>query len=71
VRTGTPARLGAAAGGVLGQFLGPRAVFVSMALRSLTMLAGMAIVTDARTDATERDAGPLLRSLLPCEEERS
>jgi hypothetical protein len=46
-------------------------VFVSMALRSLTMLAGMAIVTDARMDATERDAGPLLRSLLPCEAERS
>jgi len=48
--------LGAAAGGLLAQFLGLRAVFVIMAAVSLSMLAGMAIVTDARMDAAERDA---------------
>ena len=48
--------LGAAAGGFLGQFLGLRAVFVIMAVVSLSMLAGMTIVTDARMDAAERDA---------------
>jgi MFS family permease len=48
--------LGAAAGGFLGQFLGLRAVFVIMAVVSLSMLAGMTIVTDAQMDAAERDA---------------
>jgi MFS family permease len=48
--------LGAAAGGLLGQFLGLRAVFVIMAALSLSMLAGMRIVTNARMDAAERDA---------------
>jgi len=48
--------LGAAAGGLLAQFLGLRAVFVVMAAVSLSMLAGMAIVTDARMDSAERDA---------------
>ncbi len=47
--------LGAIAGGLLGQFLGLRAVFVIMAAVSLSMLAGMTIVTDARMNAAERD----------------
>jgi MFS family permease len=50
--------LGAIAGGLLGQFLGLRAVFVIMAAVSLSMLAGMTIVTDARMDAAERDTAP-------------
>ncbi|GIG86820.1 MFS transporter [Plantactinospora endophytica] len=48
--------LGAAAGGLLAQFLGLRAVFALMALVQLGLLAGMAVVTDDRMDAAERDA---------------
>jgi MFS family permease len=48
--------LGAAAGGLLAQLVGLRAVFVIMAAVSLTMLAGLAIVTDARMAAAQNDA---------------
>ena len=48
--------LGAIAGGLLGQFLGLQAVFAVMTAVSLSMLAGMRIVTNARMDAAERDA---------------
>jgi MFS family permease len=49
--------LGAAAGGVLAQLLGLRAVFVIMALLTLALVAGMPKVTDEVMDAAERDAG--------------
>lgn len=48
--------LGAAAGGLLAQLLGLRAVFGVMALLTLTLVAGMAIVTDEAMDAAEREA---------------
>ncbi|GAA3445408.1 MFS transporter [Planomonospora venezuelensis] len=49
--------LGAAAGGLLAQFSGLRAVFAAMALLTLARLAGMLVVTDRAMDAAERDAG--------------
>ena len=48
--------LGAAAGGVLAQVLGLRAVFAIMALVTLALVAGMTKVTDEVMDAAERDA---------------
>ena len=48
--------LGAAAGGLLGQFLGLRAVFVIMAVLTLTLVVGMTKITDRGMDAAERDA---------------
>ena len=48
--------LGAAAGGLLAQVLGLRAVFVGMALLTLALVAGMTKVTDEVMDAAERDA---------------
>lgn len=48
--------LGAATGGLLAEFVGLRAVFVAMALVSLSLLVGMRIVTDEAMDAAERDA---------------
>lgn len=48
--------LGAAAGGLLAQALGLRAVFALMAAVTLALCLGMLIVTDARMDAAERDA---------------
>jgi MFS family permease len=48
--------LGAAAGGLLAQFLGLRAVFVIMTLLTLALVAGMTMVTDEGMDAAERDA---------------
>jgi len=47
--------LGAAIGGVLAQLLGLRAVFVTMALLTLTLFAAMTIVTDDRMAEAERD----------------
>jgi MFS family permease len=49
--------LGAAAGGVLAQFLGLRAVFGVMGLLTLAVLAGLTIATNDAMDAAERDAG--------------
>jgi MFS family permease len=48
--------LGAAAGGLLAQWLGLRAVFAIMAVLTLALVAGMTKVTDAAMDAAERDA---------------
>jgi hypothetical protein len=48
--------IGAAVGGILGQILGLRAVFALMALLTLSLLAPMAGITDARIDAAERTA---------------
>ena len=48
--------LGAAAGGLLAQFLGLRPVFAIMALLTLALLAGMTTVTNAAMDAAERSA---------------
>lgn len=48
--------LGAASGGLLAEFLGLRAVFVTMTLVSLGLLAGMPLLTDDRLAAAERDA---------------
>jgi MFS family permease len=48
--------LGAVAGGLLAQLVGLQAVFVVMAAVSLSMLAGMTIVTNTRMDAAERAA---------------
>jgi MFS family permease len=48
--------LGAATGGLLAQLLGLRAVFGIMAVLTLALLAGMAIVTDDRMNAAEREA---------------
>ena len=47
--------LGAAAGGVLGQLLGLRPVFLVMGTLMLSLLLGMRIVTDQAMDAAERD----------------
>ena len=49
--------LGAAAGGLLAQVLGLRAVFALMAALTLALCLGMLIVTDSRMDAAERE-GP-------------
>ena len=51
--------LGAAAGGLLAQVLGLRAVFVIMALLMLATAAGMTKVTNKSMDAAERDAEQL------------
>jgi MFS family permease len=48
--------LGAAAGGLLAQAFGLRAVFALMAALTLTLSLGMLIVTDRRMDAAEREA---------------
>ena len=48
--------LGAAAGGLLGQVFGVRAVFISMAVVSLALLAGMRVVTNENMEAAERAA---------------
>ncbi|GIH80960.1 MFS transporter [Planobispora longispora] len=48
--------LGAAAGGLLAQFLGLRAVFAVMALLVLVRIAGMAVVNDRAMDEAERAA---------------
>lgn len=48
--------LGAAAGGLLAQLFGLRAVFAVMAALTLALLAGMTIVTDHAMDAAERAA---------------
>ena len=48
--------LGAAAGGVLAQFLGLQAMFAIMALATLALLAVMTGLTDESMDAAERDA---------------
>jgi predicted MFS family arabinose efflux permease len=48
--------IGAAVGGILGQFLGLRPVFALMALLTLSLLVPMARITDARIDAAERTA---------------
>lgn len=48
--------LGAAAGGVLAQVFGLRAVFVIMAPLTLALVAGLTKVTDEVMDAAERDA---------------
>ncbi|MFP4636767.1 MAG: MFS transporter [Nitriliruptoraceae bacterium] len=47
--------LGAAAGGLLGEVLGLRPVFVIMAVVTLGLLLGMRVVTDEAMDAAERD----------------
>ena len=49
--------LGAAIGGVLGQFLGLPLVFLIMGVATLGLLGFMLIVTDRAMDAAERDAG--------------
>ncbi|AFU02954.1 MFS transporter [Nocardia brasiliensis] len=49
--------LGAAAGGVLAQLFGLRAVFAVMALLILSTLTGLWVVTDERITAAEREAG--------------
>ena len=51
--------LGAAAGGLLGQWLGLRAVFALMAVLVLVELIGMLVVTDRRMDTAEREADQL------------
>jgi MFS family permease len=48
--------LGAAAGGLLGQVLGLRAVFAMAAILTLLQLTGLLVVTNARLDAAERTA---------------
>ena len=48
--------LGAAAGGLLAQLFGLRAVFAVMAALTLALLAGMTTVTDHAMDAAERAA---------------
>ncbi len=47
--------LGAAAGGLLADAVGLPAVFVSMALLNLALVAGMRVITDAQMDAAEQD----------------
>ncbi|WP_223198916.1 MFS transporter [Solihabitans fulvus] len=49
--------LGAAAGGLLAQLLGLRAVFAVMGVLALAVLLWMATVTDRAMDAAEREAG--------------
>jgi MFS family permease len=51
--------LGAATGGLLAQFLGLTAVFATMAVLTLALLAGMTIVTNDSMDAAERAADPI------------
>lgn len=48
--------LGAAAGGILGQLFGLRAVFAIMAAVTLTLVVGMLVVTDDAMDAAEAAA---------------
>lgn len=48
--------LGALAGGLLAQLFGLQTTFAITALVVLTMLGGMAITTDGRIDAAEREA---------------
>ena len=48
--------LGAAAGGLLAQVLGLRAVFAVMAVVTLALIVGMTRVTDDAMDQAERDA---------------
>ncbi|GAA1900539.1 MFS transporter [Streptomyces sodiiphilus] len=50
--------LGAAAGGLLAQLAGLRAVFAASALLTLALLAVMPLVTDRAMAAAEREAGP-------------
>jgi MFS family permease len=50
--------LGAAAGGLLGELLGLRAVFAIAAVLILAALIGMTQLTDAAIDAAERDQDP-------------
>jgi MFS family permease len=52
--------VGAAAGGLLAQAVGLRAVFVVMAAVMLAMLLGMRVVTDRRMADAERDAATTL-----------
>jgi MFS family permease len=52
--------VGAAAGGLLAQAVGLRAVFVVMAAVMLAMLVGMRVVTDRRMADAERDAATTL-----------
>ena len=51
--------LGAAAGGILGQLLGLRPVFIVMGVLAIAVLAAMTKVTDRAMDAAEREAGHL------------
>lgn len=51
--------LGSAAGGLVAEFLGLRAVFVIMALLTVALLIGMTVVTNDRIVAAERDAAQL------------
>jgi len=55
--------LGAAAGGLLAQALGLRAVFALMAALTLALCLGMLIVTDARMNAAEHAADQALPRL--------
>jgi MFS family permease len=48
--------LGAVAGGLLGQLLGLRPVFLVMGALTLTLLLGMKVVTDQAMETAERDA---------------
>jgi predicted MFS family arabinose efflux permease len=48
--------LGAALGGLLGEWLGLRLVFGIFALLTLAQLAGLIIVTNARMDAAQAAA---------------
>lgn len=50
--------VGTAAGGLLAEAFGLRAVFVIMALLTLTQLVALAKITDEAMDAAERDADP-------------
>lgn len=50
--------LGAAAGGLVGQALGLRPVFIIMGLLAIAVLAGLTKVTDRAMDAAEREAVP-------------
>jgi MFS family permease len=49
--------IGALTGGVLGQLVGLRPVFVAMGMLMLSVLVGMRIVTDAAMDAAATEAG--------------
>lgn len=49
--------LGAAAGGVIAELVGLRAVFALAAVMVLCLLGVLLVVTDERMDAAERDAG--------------
>jgi MFS family permease len=52
-----PMPLGAAAGGVVAEAFGVRAVFAVMSVVALTTLLGLRVVTDEALTAAERDAG--------------